>query len=83
MATTLPLKDMSVREKLAAMEALWEELSCTPENIESPAWHKEILDDRQQRIADGKSQFKDWDSAKGEIRRKVSAAPVVDLNGGS
>ena len=72
MATALPLKDMSVREKLAAMEALWEELSRTPETIESPAWHKDVLDERQQRIADGKSQFKDWDDAKGEIRRKVS-----------
>ena len=72
MATTLPLKEMSVREKLAVMEAIWDELSRTPENIESPAWHKDVLDERQQRIADGKSQFKDWESAKEEIRRKVS-----------
>ena len=72
MGTTLPLKEMSVREKLAAMEAIWDELSRTPENIESPAWHKDVLDERQQRIADGKSQFKDWESAKEEIRRKVS-----------
>ena len=71
MATTLPLKEMSVREKLAAMEAIWDELSRTPENIESPAWHKDVLDERQQGIADGKSQFKDWESAKEEIRRKV------------
>jgi hypothetical protein len=71
-ATTLPVKDMSLREKLAAMEALWEELSRTPENIESPAWHKDILDERQQRVAEGKSQYKDWESAKRDIRRKVS-----------
>jgi len=63
---------MSLREKLAAMEALWEELSRTPENIESPAWHKDILDERQQRVAEGKSQYKDWESAKRDIRRKVS-----------
>jgi len=44
MPFNLPLKDMSLQEKLAAMESLWEELARTPEAIESPAWHKDILD---------------------------------------
>ncbi|HTS16493.1 MAG TPA: hypothetical protein VMP11_02875 [Verrucomicrobiae bacterium] len=35
MATELPLKQMSVREKLVAMEALWENLSRAPEAIAS------------------------------------------------
>jgi hypothetical protein len=30
---------MTVQEKLAAMEALWEDLSRSPEAIESPEWH--------------------------------------------
>ena len=41
------------REKLAAMESLWEDLSRSPENIESPEWHKDVLDQRQRRVADG------------------------------
>ena len=55
MSKTLPLKEMTLHEKLAAMEALWEDLACSPESIESPAWHEEILDERRQRIADGKA----------------------------
>jgi hypothetical protein len=40
MEITLPLEEMTVREKLALMETLWEDLARTPEAIESPAWHK-------------------------------------------
>jgi hypothetical protein len=72
MATELPLKQMSVREKLAAMEALWEDLSRTPEAIKSPEWHKQVLEDRQARVAEGKARYADWETAKTRIRRKVS-----------
>ena len=34
---------MTLHEKLAAMDALWEDLARSPESIESPAWHEEIL----------------------------------------
>jgi hypothetical protein len=69
---TLALKDMTLREKLAAMEALWEDLSRTPATIESPAWHKDVLDERQQRVVEGKAQYVDWETAKADIRRQVS-----------
>jgi hypothetical protein len=68
----LPLKDMTLHEKLAAMESLWEDLARTPESIESPAWHKDILDERRQRVAEGKSRFIDWETAKTDIRNKLS-----------
>ena len=72
MATKLPLDEMSIQEKLAAMETLWENLSRSPGAIESPEWHKEILDDRRQRVADGTAQFEDWDTAKAKIRDTCS-----------
>ena len=72
MPVTLPLKEMTVQEKLAAMESLWEDLARTPEAVESPAWHKDILDERRQRLAEGKSRFVDWETAKAEIRKKLS-----------
>jgi len=71
MAMNLPLRDMTLQEKLAVMEMLWEDLASSPESIESPAWHKDALDDRRQRIAEGKSQFKNWETAKNEIRKKL------------
>ena len=72
MPTNLPLKEMTLHEKLAAMESLWEDLARTPEAIESPAWHQDILDERGQRLAEGKSRFTDWETAKTEIRNKLS-----------
>jgi hypothetical protein len=72
MSYNLPLKDMSLQEKLAAMESLWEDLARTPEALESPAWHKDVLDERRQRLAKGQSRFVDWETAKADIRKKIS-----------
>ena len=71
MSIKLPLNEMTVQEKLAAMEALWEDLTRSPETIESPEWHKEILDERRQRVGDGTAQFEEWDKAKARIREKL------------
>ena len=68
----LPLKDMTLQEKLAAMELLWEDLTRSPESVESPDWHKDILDDRRKRIAEAKANFVDWETAKKNIRNKIS-----------
>ncbi|MGQ0810000.1 MAG: addiction module protein [Nitrospiraceae bacterium] len=72
MSINLPLKDMTLQEKLAVMESIWEDLARTPEAIESPAWHKDILEERSQRLADGASHFVDWETAKKDIRNKLS-----------
>jgi hypothetical protein len=62
---------MTIQEKLAAMEALWEDLSRSPEMIESPQWHKEILDDGRRRVAEGTAHFEYWETAKAKIREKL------------
>ncbi len=72
MPIKLPLKGMTLQEKLAVMESLWEDLARTPEAIESPVWHKDILDERRQRLAEGQSRFIDWETAKADIRNKLS-----------
>jgi hypothetical protein len=72
MSFNLPLKDMSLHEKLAAMESLWEDIARTPEAFESPAWHKDLLEERRLRITEGRSQFADWETAKADIRNKIS-----------
>lgn len=62
---------MTLQEKLAAMELLWDDLACSPESVESPNWHKDILDERGERVADG-ARFVDWETAKKDIRNNVS-----------
>ena len=71
-APILPLNEMSVEEKINAMETIWENLSANPEAIESPAWHEEELRVREARIESGEAKFVDWEKAKAEIRRQTS-----------
>ena len=71
MNAALPLNEMTLREKLATMESLWDDLSRTPEKMPSPAWHKEVLERRRARVAAGKAKFVEWESAKKELRRRL------------
>ena len=71
MAITLPLKEMTVPEKLAVMETLWQDLSQTPETVRSPGWHNKVLGQRRRRIAAGTARFEDWVLAKARIRKKL------------
>jgi hypothetical protein len=72
MPVTLPLSEMTIPEKLQIMEALWADLSRNGEAIESPDWHREVLDQRESRIASGEARFLDWETAKSHIRKSVS-----------
>jgi hypothetical protein len=71
MSIRLPLDEMTVREKLAVMESLWEDLSRSPEDIESPEWHGKTLDERRRRVDEGTARFVDWEKAKADIRDKL------------
>jgi hypothetical protein len=62
---------MTTAEKLQALEAIWDDLCQTPDNLSSPAWHGEILRQREQRVEDGSAQFADWSQAKRDIRDVV------------
>lgn len=55
---------MTLRDKLAAIESLWDNLAHTTEVVKSPTWHKDILNERRQRLAEGRSQFINWETAK-------------------
>ena len=71
MSKSLPLEEMTLQEKLAAMESLWEDIASSAEPLQSPGWHKDILDDRAKRSAAGEARFDDWEAAKAGIRKKL------------
>lgn len=71
MSVHLPLKDMTLHEKLEALELLWEDLARSAQSVESPEWHKGTLEERSQRVAQGEARFTDWETAKAEIRSKL------------
>jgi len=72
MPVTVPLNEMSLEEKLRLMEALWQDLSRNAEALESPEWHRDVLEEREKRIASGEACFSDWEQAKKDIRKRVS-----------
>jgi hypothetical protein len=65
------LRQLPRSEKLKLMETLWEELSRPDGEFESPAWHAKELAATEQRLAEGKEQLLDWETAKVFLRRKA------------
>ncbi|MCX6916631.1 MAG: addiction module protein [Verrucomicrobiota bacterium] len=61
------IHQLPLREKLLVMEAIWDDISGEEQNLEVPQWHKEVLDERERLLAEGKAQFVDWEDAKRQI----------------
>ncbi|MCH2156494.1 MAG: addiction module protein [Opitutales bacterium] len=55
---------MSNKEKLRAMEALWDCLCHQEKEPESPSWHNDLLDRRRARIESGEAKFYSLEEAK-------------------
>ena len=72
MAAPLQIEQMSVEEKLRAMEALWEDLRRGERNVPVPQWHKDLLDERERLVREGKARFSGWDEAKKRIASQVA-----------
>jgi hypothetical protein len=54
-------------EKLQIMETLWEDLSHSEDGIESPDWHRQVLEETEQR----NEAPLDWLEAKKQLRAWV------------
>jgi hypothetical protein len=62
------IKSMSREEQLLTMELLWDELCHGGQEPESPVWHKDILEKRQARIAEGFVEYLTIDDLKKRFR---------------
>ncbi len=71
MSIDLPLEKMTLADKLEAMELLWADISKHRNALPSPAWHKDVLNERRRLVAAGKLRFLDWDTAIAELREEV------------
>lgn len=70
-AINLPLKNMSIEEKLQAMEIIWEDLCLNAANVSSPVWHKNILHEREEGL-ERDDETVDWEKAKKIIRNDIT-----------
>ena len=68
----LNLKEMTTGEKLQAMELLWDDICRNVPDFSSPAWHGDILKERDTIVKEGGGKFLDWQQAKEDIRKSIS-----------
>ncbi len=61
---------LSREEKLKVMEAIWEDLSEEVEQVESPDWHGESLEETESRLRAGQETVVDWPEAKKKLRKR-------------
>lgn len=55
--TITEIKKMSIIERLQAMEELWDSLCHEENEIESPEWHKDILESRRKKLNKREAEF--------------------------
>lgn len=58
------IRQMQLPEKLALLDAIWTDISSSPENIEVTQWHKDLLDARSEAYSKGEEEAIDWEVAK-------------------
>ena len=65
---TREIKGMSRAERLQAMEALWNSLLAEEAEIESPDWHRDVLQERKRKIESGEAEFISLDKLRASRR---------------
>ena len=63
------IRQMSLPEKVALLETVWSEIATDPSQVEVPQWHKDILDERDLALKEGRAVILDWDEAKRQIEQ--------------
>ena len=67
MASEIPLKTLSVAEKVRLLESVWESLCVCPADVQSPEWHRQVLEDRKRRLDEGLATVSAWADAKARL----------------
>jgi Putative addiction module component len=67
MSLELPLNNMTVAEKVQLLEMVWDHLCRESGDVQSPAWHEEVLQERTRRLKSGEATVSSWSDAKARI----------------
>ena len=68
MNITAQLDQLTTADKIRTMEYLWDDLCRHTDEVPSPAWHADVLSQREQSVAGGSATFRDWEAEKSKIR---------------
>jgi len=69
MSIELPLKTMTVGEKIQLLEQVWDDLCRQSGDVRSPDWHAAVLQQRQRQIEAGTMAVSPWSEAKERLQR--------------
>jgi putative addiction module component (TIGR02574 family) len=72
MIAAADIEQMSLTERLQAMEILWRSISTEPNKLKSPAWHKAVLKKRLAKVESGKAEFLSITQLKKRLARRTS-----------
>ena len=67
---SLPPDQMNVEEEHRILEHVWGDLARTSTNVPSPGWHRDVLEAREKRLAEGRERSISWEKAQEEIRMR-------------
>ncbi len=67
MSIEIPLDTLSVSEKVRLLESVWESLCKKSGDVQSPEWHREVLETRKRRLEDGRAMVSPWSEAKARL----------------
>jgi len=72
MGVAIPLDKMSRKEKILAMESLWDDLCQHAKKVQSPEWHATVLGQREESLRVGEAEFSDWGRPKNASGKSAS-----------
>lgn len=67
--STIEIEKMTTTERLETMENLWDSLSRSSVEINSPQWHEEVLSSRREHIDSGNAKFYTLEQIKSHFSR--------------
>ena len=51
------IKNLNIKERLILIDTIWETLESESNQVESPEWHKKLLEPRIEKMKNGKAEF--------------------------
>ena len=58
---------MTVAEKVRLLETVWDSLCSKTGDVQSPEWHREVLEARKRFLEEGQATVSSWDEAKARL----------------
>lgn len=76
MANSVPLPppgfdDLAVDDRIAYVQALWNRIAFTPEQVPVPEWHREVLDEHVKDYEANPDAGARWDIVRDRLREDL------------